>query len=192
VIITRPFKNISWFDFKGAYPAPILLLVLFLTLGGAASTHAYAGSIPTYAQRVASGQAEDAAWSVWLYGKNNGARCWGTRGSGSSGRSEYALCGFSVPKRQWQLAAAGQIDNQPRRSFFFFLTRQDVAQLALKIHTAQGVKWYCVPARRLTAKQAAHAHIRRNFRYVVAQVPGQPTLPEVVVASPHCEDDRHI
>lgn len=172
----------------------VLLAVMMLVLSADAGSagQAVASTIPPYAYKAAGGKVGEtnSAWSVWLYGKGQRSRCWGTKAAGSKGRSEYGLCGFAVPRRSWQLAATGLASKHPTKSFFFFIVRIDVVQLRVKVGSGRGVKWYRVASRRMTSAEASRAQIARNFRYAPVRVDGLVRRPEDVIPFSRCPHDE--
>jgi hypothetical protein len=130
--------------------------------------------IPAYAARLAGDTFDGGVWSIWVFGHHDSDQCWATKIVEDRSGNENALCGFSVPARPWQFAAKGTFGTgRDQESMLFFLTRESIISLKVRVgkeHDQQS--WAQLPTRRLTAKAAQGAQIKKNFSYAAGTIPG--------------------
>jgi hypothetical protein len=169
-------------------PSTLLPILFVALIGGGLMTAPVVESnapIPLYAERVAGGRLDRGSWGIWLFGRRDGGRCWATRTVERGFPREDAYCGFSVPPEAWQLAARGSVGTgQDDKSLLFFLTRRSIAWLNVLVghRPNQRDAWIHMRVRILTAVQARHARLPRNFGYAVKTFPGSLGCVKRVIA----------
>lgn len=152
----------------------VAVVALAAALLGYRDLPAAVGDVPVRAVKVAGGRLDgQASWGIWLFGRSDHGSCWVTRVKrGDVGRDTTA-CGFSVPERQWQLAAQGSFGPRGhRRSLLFFLTRRRIDRLRVHVVQVRRVKTLNLVVDHLSASEAKSAGLPGNFGYASATFSG--------------------
>lgn len=148
-------------------------------------------TIPAYALKVAGGESAQAAWKVWVFGRD-GETCIGTRTvekrpSGEKvGANEESHCDLDVPPRYWQLAAEGPLGGRDRPMLVLIvLTRSEVGRLEIstgqKRHDRKGLKSRSVNVNLIRMDQAQRSRLASNIGYALAVVPSSSCVRQVRV-----------
>jgi hypothetical protein len=135
--------------------------------------------VPGYAFKVGHHrQSGGTGWTIWLFGNHEGRECWLTERVAAGLFDRQTLCGVEVPRRAWQQAWLGAVGiGGSRESIVFLLTRPRTRALKVSLEGVGRVsgRKIIIPVRRLTAKQARAAHLRRAVGIAVARVGGTVT-----------------
>jgi hypothetical protein len=164
IMLTKPMRySIS------AILVGCLVAAMITTQSGARATD---GAPPGRAVKVADGRFDKkTTWSIWLFGDTQRGSCWLTRVKSGDLFKNTTLCGFSVPKRRWQMAARASYGSSSRtKSMLFLLTRRSLDRILLRLQGRKRPVNFDVE--RLTAEEAKEAGLALDFGYSSTTFPG--------------------
>jgi len=141
-------------------------------LSNSSLPHRAGNPIPNYAIKLAGGRIDrKTTWGVWLFGDPVSGNCWSTRTTTRGFPFGATYCGYPVPPAYWRLISSGPVGrNGDPRALLFFLTRQDVSRITVRVGQGKGRrdKWVDMKTRVISPRQARMSHARPNFSYAVA------------------------